>query len=176
MIRDIKDSDIKSVYDIYIPYILNTNISFEITPPSFVEFKERVNKITSLYPYLVCEYDGEVVGYVYASRFRQREAYDNAVEVSIYIKKEYQHKKIGYNLMIELLKRLKKQNVMSVISCITYPNHASEHLCETLGFQKCGHMHKIGVKKGVILDITFYEYILNDTYQKFIPYHEVCYE
>lgn len=175
MISIIDDGDIKEAYEIYSFYVKNTNISFELVPPTLEKFKEKVKNIKSLYPYLVYKEDGHVLGYAYASRFRTYEAYDNCTELSNYVDKAHQHEGIGSKLLTKIIEILKIQNVMSLISCVTYPNLKSDNLHLKFGFKSCGHMHKCGVKNGEILDISFYEYIINESYNKFIPISEVDY-
>ena len=85
MIRLLIDNDVRQVYDIYMPYIENTVITFEKEKPSFEAFYQRVLNIKKNYPYLVYEEDGKILGYAYASRFRDRKAFDNTCELSIYL-------------------------------------------------------------------------------------------
>ena len=79
--------DAAALLDIYAPYVENTAITFEYTVPSVREFEHRISNTLQTYPYLVAEIDNEIVGYTYASPFRERCAYQWAGEVSIYVKK-----------------------------------------------------------------------------------------
>lgn len=173
MIRLINSSDIKAILDIYRPFVNNTCISFETLVPSLEDFKERVFKIEKNYPYLVYLINDKIVGYAYASRFRERQAYDLSTEVSVYVKDEYQGIGIGKKLMKALINELIKQNIRSVISCIRYPNIKSENLFKSLGFKKCGHFHECGYKLNEYSDIVFYEYLIINEDHKFIPYSEI---
>lgn len=67
-------NDTQAILKIYSQYI-DTPISFEYQLPSQQEFKQRIADITNEYPYLVCEENNEVVGYAYAHRQLEREAY-----------------------------------------------------------------------------------------------------
>ena len=60
-IRQVTIEDTKDILKIYEPYILNTPITFEYDVPSIKEFEERIRKITSKYPYLVCEENNEII-------------------------------------------------------------------------------------------------------------------
>ena len=66
--------------------------------PSVQEFEQRISNTLQTYPYLVAEIDNEIVGYTYASLFRERCAYQWAVEVSIYVKKTAKKMGIGKKL------------------------------------------------------------------------------
>ena len=75
-IRMTEIRDIEKMLDIYTPYILETPISFELTPPSLEEFQNRVTETLKKFPWLVCEIEGQVVGYAYAGPFKSRCAYE----------------------------------------------------------------------------------------------------
>ena len=66
LIRDVREDDIERLIEIYSYYVENTAVSYEYVTPSYEEFKRRVDGITKKYnyPYLVCEMDGKVIGYV----------------------------------------------------------------------------------------------------------------
>ena len=87
-LRMIKDEDIKDVLSIYRPYITNTPITFECTVPSYRKFVKRVHKITASYPWVVAESDGQIVGYAYTSRFRERAAFSWGVVFYVFLPKE----------------------------------------------------------------------------------------
>ena len=94
-IRQATIKDAKELLAIYAPYVLETAITFEYEVPALEEFANRIEKITEKYPYLVAEVDGEIVGYAYASTFKDRAAYDWCVETSIYLAKDMGGKGIG---------------------------------------------------------------------------------
>ena len=68
---------------IYAPSVESTPISFELAPPDATEFARRIERYSATHQFLVAEKGGEVVGYAYACRWRERPAYDWAVEVSV---------------------------------------------------------------------------------------------
>ena len=68
-IRDVKPADAQELLDIYNYYVLNTAVTFEITPPTPEEFGQRIATITETHPYIVAEEDGRIVGYSYAHPF-----------------------------------------------------------------------------------------------------------
>ena len=73
-IRDAKVEDAGRLVEIYSYYITDTAVSFEYEVPTVEEFAERIRRISAKYPYLVCEKDGYVVGYVYAGRLGNAKA------------------------------------------------------------------------------------------------------
>lgn len=84
-VRLATEGDSPSILEIYAPFILKTVITFEYEVPTIVKFTERIRNIQKKYPWLVCEIDGQIVGYAYASQYSGRSAYDWSVDFSVYI-------------------------------------------------------------------------------------------
>ena len=81
----------QALLDIYRYYVENTAITFECEVPSLAEFCQRIENISSRYPYLVWEEEGNIMGYAYAAPFKNRGAYDWAVETTIYVARDARH-------------------------------------------------------------------------------------
>lgn len=79
-----EDSD--EILGIYAPYIEKTAYTFEYDVPDKEEFKDRVLGIMKNFPYLVCIYKNEIIGYAYASKEKERAAYQWNAELSVYTK------------------------------------------------------------------------------------------
>ena len=133
-LRLINDNDIKDVLKIYKPYVKNTPITFEYTVPSPKKFKKRVRKITEKFPWIVAEVDGEIVGYAYASPFRDRAAYAWDVESSIYIREDAQEQSIGKYLYTALEELLKLQGIYNIYAIITSTAKNSLSFHEAMGY------------------------------------------
>lgn len=160
MIREALQSDSVAITEIYNYYILNTIVTFELEPVSPEEISRRMESYKKIGPYLVYQEGNHVIGYAYVSKFRDRKAYDNSVESTIYIKNGYSKKGIGYKLYSELLSLiLSKYHV--IIGGISLPNEASVKLHEKLGFKKVGHFSEVGKKFGKWVDVGFWELIGN---------------
>lgn len=149
--------DAKALSDIYAYYVMETPISFEYIPPTPEEFSERIKKISALYPYLVCEHNGEPVGYAYASEFKARIAYQWDVETSIYIDEEYHRMHIASAFYRLLLRMLKLQGFYKAYALITVPNEASESLHRKVGFETIGIFPQTGFKLNEWRDVAFME-------------------
>ncbi len=75
VIREVSADDAEKLVQIYEHYVLNTAVSFEYDVPSADEFRNRIERISAKYPYLVCIKDDVIVGYAYAGAYSSREAY-----------------------------------------------------------------------------------------------------
>ena len=120
----------------------------------------RIGKVTQDYPWLVYEEEGRVIGYAYATKWKERTAYRYSVETGIYIDAGHVGKGIGTKLKTELLRALKDKSIHSVICGIALPNPASVALCEKLGFQKVAHFAEVGYKMNRWVDVGYWELIL----------------
>lgn len=162
-IRDVLSEDAERIQEIYSPYVADTTISFEITVPNKLEMKRRIEKaLSNEFPYIVAENEtGTVVGYAYADKFGEREAYRYSFIVSIYLDMEVQSRGIGQKLYDELEKRMKKMGIVQVLSAITGKNKKSLRFHEKNGFTKIGHFPNVGYKMGEWHDIIWMNKTIN---------------
>ena len=162
-IRDVLSEDAERIQEIYSPYVAYTTISFEITVPNKLEMKRRIEKaLSNEFPYIVAENEtGTVVGYAYADKFGEREAYRYSFIVSIYLDMEVRSRGIGQKLYDELEKRMKKMGIVQVLSAITGKNKKSLRFHEKNGFIKIGHFPNVGYKMGEWHDIIWMNKAIN---------------
>jgi L-amino acid N-acyltransferase YncA len=75
-IRVATPEDAEAITAIYAPIVRHTSISFEVEPPAVEEMRSRIAATLARLPWLVSEdAQGRVNGYVYASKHRERAAY-----------------------------------------------------------------------------------------------------
>ena len=152
-IRTAQEEDAEELLKIYEPYVRETAVTFEYKVPEVEEFTARIRKTLCRYPYLVAMQGEDIVGYTYASPFHERKAYDWAVEVSVYVKRDKRKLGIGRKLYQALESELKKMNIVNVNACIAYPASEDRYLTddsvrfhERMGYQMVGRFHKCGYK------------------------------
>ena len=160
-IRKIKPSDAKQTLAIYKPYIENSAITFETEVPSVDEFAQRIEKVSSFYPWLVYDKNDKILGYSYATSHRQREAYKWSVDVAIYVLADVQGNDFGKLLYSKLLELLKKQGFYNAYAGIALPNEKSIGIHEIMGFKKIGEYNKVGYKLGKWWNVGWWELELN---------------
>jgi L-amino acid N-acyltransferase YncA len=147
-IRDATAQDAAACAAIYAPYVRDTAISFELTPPSPVEMAERIAAAQLGHAWLVAEDAGRLVGYAYASRFQAREAYRWSCEVSVYLEPRRRRTGAGRALYLALFERLVARGYRTAVAGMTLPNEASVALHRALGFEPVGTYRRIGWKHG----------------------------
>lgn len=168
-IRIATEADAAALLQIYAPYVENTAITFEYEVPTEQEFAERIKHTLEKYPYIVALEDKKIVGYAYAGPFKERAAYDWAVETSIYVDMEYKRNGIGRLLYEKLEELLCEQGILNVNACIGYPEVEDEYLTwdsvyfhEKQGYQMVGRFHKCGYKFGRWYDMVWMEKFIGE--------------
>lgn len=156
MIRTATSADAVTIAEIYNYYIENSIITFEMDPVTSQEIAVRIDKYLKVGPYLVYEEHKEVGGYAYLSNFRERKAYENTVESTIYLKHGFGGKGIGFQLYSELLSQATLK-YHRIVAGIALPNEASVRLHEKCGFRKVGHFSEVGRKFGEWIDVGFWQ-------------------
>lgn len=153
MIRYVTQRDIKRITEIYNDYIINTTISFEVKPLTEDEMRNRIESVLAHGPFLVWEEDGEIAGYCYAHPWKERAAYHNTLETTVYLAPQYFRRGIGSQLMRELINQCRVDNIKVLIACITANNEASIKMHEALGFKQVSYFSQVGEKFGQWLDV-----------------------
>jgi L-amino acid N-acyltransferase YncA len=94
-------ADFDVITTIYRECVENGTATYELTAPTREEMARRFQTNTKRgYPYIVAEDAGQVIGYAYASPFRDRPAYRFLVEDSIYLASEARGKGAGRRLLV----------------------------------------------------------------------------
>ena len=168
-IRTACESDAAQIAEIYRPYVESTAVSFEYIAPDAEGMKKRISAVLESYPFLVALRGGEIVGYTYASRLKERRAFDLTAEVSIYVRKDQKRGGIGKKLYAALEEILLLQNVKSVNVSIAYSNDEDEYLTHDslafhtrMGYRQIGIFHKCGYKFGKWYDLLWAEKHIGD--------------
>ncbi len=161
LIRPVNEKDSASLLQIYAPFIRETDITFEYDVPSVQEFADRISSVTKRYPWLVCESDGKVIGYAYASRHSERTAYQWSVNVSVYVKPEHHGKHLATALYTALFEILRRAGYFNAYACITTPNVKSEGFHQAFGFKPIGVFNNVGFKFGKWKSVRWFEYALS---------------
>jgi phosphinothricin acetyltransferase len=162
MIRLARRSDAKAVVEIYAPIVLRTAISFETEAPSESEMERRIASSLSHAPWLVWDENGEIAGYVYASKHRDRAAYQWSVDVTAYTRESNRRRGIGRALYSTLFDLLRLQGFHAAHAGITLPNAASVGLHESLGFRPIGVYPEVGFKLGAWHDVGLWQLRLGE--------------
>ncbi len=149
-VRDSCEEDLHAVQAIYRHHVLYGAASFEEEPPSLAEMTQRRAFVLDRgLPFLVAEHEGRVVGYSYATSYRDRSAYRFTIEDSVYIEPEFCGVGIGRALLSTLIARCEGGDWRQMIAVIgDGSNAASIALHGQLGFRLVGTLRGAGFKFG----------------------------
>ena len=154
--------DASAIAAIYRPYVEASPTSFELEAPTEEEMAARVAAILVHAPWLVVEGQGEVLGYAYASKHRERAAYQWSVDVSVYVGAAHHRGGVGRALYSSLFALLRLQGFYTAHAGITLPNAASVGLHEALGFRPVGVYASVGFKDGAWHDVGWWQLPLRE--------------
>ena len=180
-VRTAAPDDARELLEIYAPYVTDTAVTFECTPPSVCDFEKRIKKTLLHYPYLTAVLDGEPVGYAYASALSSREAYSHSAELSVYVRTDKRGLGIGGILYTALEEILKKQNVTNLYACVSFTDKTDRRLDnrsvefhKKQGYATVGHFNGCGRKFGKTYDVLWMEKVISDRISEpFIPFSEL---
>jgi phosphinothricin acetyltransferase len=164
-IRAAEPEDAAAIAAIYAPHVLTGTVSFEIEPPDARAMRTRMAASDGLYPWIVAtsgEAEGGVLGYAYATKFRERPAYRYVVETSIYVADVAQRQGVGRLLYEALIDTLRAQGFVHAIGAIALPNDASISLHEAVGFRRTGVYREVGYKNSQWIDVGIWQCELNE--------------
>lgn len=156
-IRAARAEDGREIQAIYAPYVRDTAISFEVEPPGVEEMARRIDATVPMFPWLVHVEDGRIAGYAYASRHKERSAYQWSVDVSAYVRRDFHRRGIGGSLYRTLLALLRRQGFVNAYGGITLPNAASVALHESVGFRPLCVYRGVGFKMGRWHDVGWWQ-------------------
>lgn len=157
-IRSAHPADAAAIAAIYNYYVATTTITFEEAEVGTEDMAQRITKvISSKLPWLVLEQDGTVLGYAYASQWKERSAYRFSVESSIYLHYDACGKGFARRLYQHLIMLLRQSGAHLVIGGVAQPNEASVGLHRNMGFQPVGTFREVGRKFGRWIDVSYWQ-------------------
>lgn len=160
-IRPVRAEDAFQIAEIYNYYVLNSEISFEEEAVSVEEMANRIGQKTKKFPWLVCEEKGELLGYAYLDRWKERSAYRHTAEDTIYVRHGETGKGIGSKLIGALMEEGRRDaGIHALMAVIALPNEGSIRLHEMRGFVKSAHFREVGYKHGKWIDVGYWEKII----------------
>lgn len=166
-IRPARPEDAAAIAAIYAPHVLSGTVSFESDAPDARGMRTRMAASDGLYPWLVAAIGdaGEeeaILGYAYATKFKDRPAYRWTVETTIYVSGAAQGQGTGQLLYDALIDTLTAQGFVQAIATIALPNDDSIRLHEKVGFRRAGQYREVGFKLGRWLDVGIWQRELNE--------------
>lgn len=154
LIRPAASGDLDAVAAIFSHYVTSSVVTFEVTPPTAEDWcRTRDDLAERGLPFVVCECDGEVVGYAYATPWRTKPAYRHTVESTIYLAPDHTGRGLGRRLLCALQRQCALASAEQMIAVIADSgNPASVALHRACGFTDAGRLRNVGRKHGRLID------------------------
>lgn len=113
-------------------------------------------------PVLVAERDGDIVGWIAASAYRDRACYAGVAECSVYVRATVRGQRIGDTLMAAFLPACEHAGLWKLLSRIFPENGASRALCRRHGFHEVGTYWRHAKLDGEWRDVVIVERLLGE--------------
>ncbi len=159
-IREAGVEDLGPINEIYNYYVLHSTCTFQTEPELAESRAEWFMAHGERYPVLVAVLDGEIVGWGSLSRYHPRSSAWHTVGDSVYLRHDMRGKGIGKLLLSNLIARGKALGYHSIVAGIAADQPASLALHEKFGFREVAHLHEIGYKMGVWVDVKLLQLML----------------
>lgn len=162
IIRIARKEDIPAICEIYNEAIITSIATFDTEEKTLEDRMEWYSWHTGIYPLYIAEINGKVVGYAALAPFiKERKAYIQTVEPSLYVDKEYRKQGVGRALYKELIDFAKNTDTIhTMVARVTAGNVASGRLHEEYGFEKVGTIKEAGIKFNRYLDVDLFQLIV----------------
>ena len=155
-VRPARPNDAAPIAAIYAHHVAHGTASFDTVPRNEAEMAAKIAECAGRgWPFLVAEAGGELVGYAYATQFRDRPAYRSTCENSIYIHPDHVGRGVGTLLLGALLEAAERAGFRQMIAVVGGAEPASAALHARLGFVEAGRMRSVGRKFGRWLDTLY---------------------
>lgn len=155
-IRQASPADAAAVAAIYAYHVANGSASFDTAPRSESEIAAKIAECGERgWPFLVAGQDGAVIGYAYATPFRDRPGYASTCENSIYVAPSHIGQGVGRALLASLIEAAEHAGFRQMIAVIGGAEPASVRLHASAGFVEAGRMRSVGRKFGRWLDTLY---------------------
>jgi phosphinothricin acetyltransferase len=162
-IRTAREEDAAEIAAIYAHHVLHGTASYDTEPPSTEYIRDKIRWVIGEgWPFLVAEGADGIVGYAYATQFRDRAAYRWTAENSIYVRADILGRGVGKALLIELLDRSEACGFRQMIAVIGGAAEASVRLHASCGFVEAGRIRAAGWKHGRWLDNVYMQKALGE--------------
>lgn len=162
-VRVATGADANAIAAIYAFHVLNGTATFEIEPPSIADWQLKIETILAKnWPFVVAVDDEQVLGYAYATQFRDRAAYRYSCENSIYVSAERRRQGIGKILLAALVKRAEEFGFRQMLAVVGGGEPSSIAVHKSQGFREVGRMKSVGRKFDKWLDTVYMQRALGD--------------
>ena len=159
--RLIEPRDAEATRAIYNVEVLESTVTFDITPRSLADQQLWIAEHSGGHPANVAVGDDEtLLGFASLSPFKPRAAYAPTVEDSVYVHRNARGRGVGEVLLREILRLGTDHGFHSAVARIVGGHEASIALHRNCGFEEIGCEREVGRKFGRWLDVVLMQRLL----------------
>jgi L-amino acid N-acyltransferase YncA len=153
-------ADAEAIRQIYNIEVIGSTATLDLVPRSAEEQASWMVAHSGVYPVVVADDGGEVIGFASLSPYRPRPGYATAVEDSIYVAEQRRGAGVGRALLSEAVVLARTHGFHSVVARIGAAQAASVALHQACGFDLVGIEREIGRKFGRWVDVAILQRLL----------------
>ena len=158
--RPATPDDAAAICTIYNQGIEDRIATLETEPRTPEERRQWMGARAARHPVVVAVTGGQVVGWGSLNAFNPRPAYDNVVDLSVYVERGWRGRGVGRALLQHLLPLARTLGYHKVVLA-TFPyNEAGVALYQKMGFRPVGVYHEQGRLDGRWVDVLIMEHLL----------------
>ena len=156
--------DAVAIAAIYAHHVKHGTASFDTEAPDAALWRTKILDISRKgWPFIVARRDDALIGYAYATQFRDRAAYAQTCENSVYVDPDAVRAGVGTALLDALVESAAKAGFQQMIAVIGGGEPASVALHARAGFAHVGRLKDVGRKFGRLLDTVYMQRAIGAT-------------
>ncbi|HZL78662.1 MAG TPA: GNAT family N-acetyltransferase [Candidatus Limnocylindrales bacterium] len=160
LIRPATEADLEAVNEIYNYYVLHSTCTYQEEPEPMAGRLQWFRHHGEKHPVIVAVLGKEIVGWGSLSAYHPRSAYRHTVENFVYVHHQHHRRGIGSLVLQDLIQQASRLKHRAIIAGIDATQMASVALHTKFGFEKVGHLKRVGFKFNRWLDVVYMELIL----------------
>jgi phosphinothricin acetyltransferase len=153
-IRPVDSSDWEPIASIFNLFVEESSAAYLDRPVKDSFFRNR-HVANLAYPFVVCEIEGETVGFAYLAPFHPASTMRRSATVTYFIHPAHTGKGIGTAFLLHLLEAGAAIGVANFIAHVSSLNPGSIRFHLRHGFTECGRFLDVGVKNGRPFDMVW---------------------
>jgi len=161
-IRHASDGELAAIAAIYNEGIEDRVATLDTQPKSRDEIEDWWRQHGDRYAVLVAAADGNAVGWASLNRFSARCAHAEIADVSVYVKREFRGRGVGFALLSELAREAQGTGFRKLVLHALNSNAHGKRLYFKAGFREVGVFREHGEIDGRYVDVVAMERILTD--------------
>ena len=154
LIRHVVDPDWEPIVAIFNHFVTESFAAYPDQPVDAGFFRDR-HAAHPMFPFVVAEIEGEVVGFAYLSPFHPVPTMRQTANLTYFLHPEFTGRGIGAAFLEHLLEAGKTLGITNFMAHISSLNPGSIRFHLAHGFTKCGSFINVGVKKGRPFDMVW---------------------